>query len=107
MPVVRIWLPGFPEISRVGHNEWSGGRRRGVTPSRLYLGPECSMMPNRGAGHMRELVRRYFDRDIDRRGFVREMGAMGFTLAAAKAMLAPLEASERAAVNPETAGAAT
>src|ERR1700676_1562168 len=53
---------------------------------------------------MRELVRRYLDRDLGRRGFMKQMAGMGFTLAAAKAFPKPLDASERAAVHPEAAG---
>lgn len=56
---------------------------------------------------MRELVRRYLDRDLGRRGFVEQMAGMGFTLAAAKAFLKPMDASERAAVRPEAAGGST
>jgi thiamine pyrophosphate-dependent acetolactate synthase large subunit-like protein len=46
---------------------------------------------------MQELVRRYLDRGLSRRGFVRAMSALGFTAAAAEAVLAPLDASEQAA----------
>ncbi len=46
---------------------------------------------------MRELVNRYLGRGISRRGFVRSLAALGFTAAAAEAILEPLEASERAA----------
>jgi thiamine pyrophosphate-dependent acetolactate synthase large subunit-like protein len=44
---------------------------------------------------MQELIRRYLDHDLGRRGLFQRMAAMGFTLAAAKAFLAPLDASER------------
>src|SRR5579863_3543013 len=54
---------------------------------------------------MQELVRRYLARDLDRRGFVSHLAAMGFTLAAAKSMLTPLDASERAAIHPDAPGA--
>ena len=46
---------------------------------------------------MQELVRRYLDRGLSRRGFVRAMSALGFTAAAAEAVLAPLDASEQTA----------
>lgn len=45
---------------------------------------------------MQELIRRYLDHGLGRRAFFQRMAGMGFTLAAAKAFLAPLEASERA-----------
>lgn len=44
---------------------------------------------------MQDLIRRYLDHDFGRRAFFRQMAGMGFTLAAAKAFLAPLDASER------------
>jgi thiamine pyrophosphate-dependent acetolactate synthase large subunit-like protein len=44
---------------------------------------------------MQDLIRRYLDHDLGRRGFFQRMAGMGFTLAAAKAFLAPLDASER------------
>src|ERR1700683_318810 len=46
---------------------------------------------------LRDAVRSYLNRGLSRRGFVRTVSAMGFTAAAAEAMLEPLEASERAA----------
>jgi thiamine pyrophosphate-dependent acetolactate synthase large subunit-like protein len=46
---------------------------------------------------MQDLVRRYLDRGLSRRGFVRAMSALGFTAAAAEAILEPLDASEQAA----------
>src|SRR5712692_621945 len=52
---------------------------------------------------MQELIRRYLDRDLKRRGFMQQMAGMGFTLAAAKAFLHPLGASERAAIHPDSA----
>ena len=56
---------------------------------------------------MQQLIRRYLDRDLGRRGFMEGMAGMGFTLAAAKAFLEPLDASERAAVHPDAAAATT
>ncbi len=44
---------------------------------------------------MQDLIRRYLDHDLGRRGFFQRMAGMGFTLAAARAFLAPLDASER------------
>jgi benzoylformate decarboxylase len=46
---------------------------------------------------MQDLVRRYLDHGLSRRGFVRAMSALGFTAAAAEAVLQPLDASEQAA----------
>jgi benzoylformate decarboxylase len=46
---------------------------------------------------MQNLVRRYLDRGLSRRGFVRAMSALGFTAAAAESILEPLDASEQAA----------
>src|SRR5438105_8821609 len=46
---------------------------------------------------MRDLVQRYLEKGISRRGFVGRMTALGFTAAAAQAVLKPLEASEEAA----------
>lgn len=46
---------------------------------------------------MQDLVKRYLDRGLSRRGFVSAMSALGFTAAAAEAVLEPLEASESAA----------
>src|SRR5712692_8687886 len=56
---------------------------------------------------MRELVRGYLDRELDRRGFFRRMAAMGFSFAAAQAVLQPLDASESASVHPDASGAST
>src|SRR5580700_696243 len=53
---------------------------------------------------MQELVRRYLDRGLSRRGFVRAMSALGFTAAAAEAVLAPLIASEQAASEQAASG---
>jgi len=46
---------------------------------------------------MRQLVQRYLDQNLSRRGFVHSMTGLGFTAAAAQAILKPLEASEKAA----------
>ena len=46
---------------------------------------------------MRQLVDRYLKSDLSRRGFVERMVGLGFTAAAAQAVLTPLEASESAA----------
>jgi len=53
---------------------------------------------------MRDLVNRYLGRGISRRGFVRSLAALGFTAAAAESILAPLEASERAAAGADGFG---
>ena len=45
---------------------------------------------------MRELVRAYLEHGISRRSFVEKLSAIGFTAAAASAILEPLEASEEA-----------
>ena len=55
---------------------------------------------------MQQLIRRYLDRELGRRGFIEGLAGMGFTLAAAKAFLEPLDASERA-VHPDAAAATT
>jgi len=44
---------------------------------------------------MQELIRQYLDHHLGRRGLFARMAGMGFTLAAAKAFLTPLDASER------------
>lgn len=54
---------------------------------------------------MRELVQRFLDRDLSRRGFVRRLTGLGLTAAAAQAVLGPLEASERAAARGDLPGA--
>ena len=46
---------------------------------------------------MRQLVDRFLKSDLSRRGFVERMVGLGFTAAAAQAVLTPLEASESAA----------
>jgi thiamine pyrophosphate-dependent acetolactate synthase large subunit-like protein len=56
---------------------------------------------------VQELVRRYLDRGLSRRGFVSAMSALGFTAAAAEAVLQPLDASEQAADDLSIAAAAT
>jgi benzoylformate decarboxylase len=45
---------------------------------------------------MRTIVSQYLDHGLSRRGFLKRMTALGFTAAAAEAVLEPLEASERA-----------
>ena len=52
---------------------------------------------------LRDAVRSYLNRGLSRRGFVRTVSAMGFTAAAAEAILEPLEASEQAAEQAPTA----
>jgi len=56
---------------------------------------------------MRDLVRRYLDNDLSRRGFVRKLTGLGMTLASAHALVEPLDASERAAARGDLPGAAT
>jgi len=46
---------------------------------------------------MREVVHRYLGHGLSRRGFLKNMTALGFTAASAEAILQPLEASEQAA----------
>ena len=43
---------------------------------------------------MRELVHRYQEQGLSRRGFLRGMAALGFSAAAAETILKPVEASE-------------
>lgn len=50
---------------------------------------------------MRDLVQRYLEKGLSRRGFVGSLTALGFTAAAAEAVLEPLEASEEAAAKVE------
>lgn len=45
---------------------------------------------------MQDLVRRYMEKGLSRRGFVNAMTTLGFTAAAAEAVLQPLQASEEA-----------
>ena len=56
---------------------------------------------------MQHLLKRYLDRDLGRRGFMRNLANLGFTLSAAQAIVAPLDASEKAATGAEVAGAFT
>jgi benzoylformate decarboxylase len=56
---------------------------------------------------MRELVRQFLDRGLSRRGFVSSLTSLGFTAAAAQAILEPLEASEDASTRAGAAGALT
>ena len=56
---------------------------------------------------MRQLVERFLHRELSRRGFVENMAMMGFTTAAARAILDPLEASENAAVGGDILGSST
>ncbi len=48
---------------------------------------------------MREIVAHYLNQGISRRGFVNRLMGLGFSLASAEALLAPLDASERAGRN--------
>ena len=48
---------------------------------------------------MRELVTDYLSKKLSRRGFVSRLGGLGFSVAGAEAILAPLEASELAGSN--------
>ena len=45
---------------------------------------------------MRELVKKYFEHGLTRRGFARKLAQMGFASAAANALVADLDASETA-----------
>ncbi len=54
---------------------------------------------------MRDLVQHYLDSKLSRRGFLSSMTGLGFTAAAAQAVLAPLEALEGAAVRTDIHGA--
>lgn len=54
---------------------------------------------------MREIVRDYLGHGLSRRGFLKSMTALGFTAASAEAILAPLEASERATTTLDIPGA--
>lgn len=56
---------------------------------------------------MQDLVRRYMEKGLSRRGFVRGMSALGFTAAAANTVLEPLQASEEAAEETEASAPAT
>jgi thiamine pyrophosphate-dependent acetolactate synthase large subunit-like protein len=48
---------------------------------------------------MREIVSHYLNHEISRRGFMNRLLGLGFSLAGAEAVLAPLDASERAGRN--------
>jgi thiamine pyrophosphate-dependent acetolactate synthase large subunit-like protein len=54
---------------------------------------------------MRELVHRYLGHELSRRDFAKGMAGLGFSAAAAQAILAPLDASERAAARTDAPGA--
>ena len=54
---------------------------------------------------MREIVSEYLGSGLSRRGFLKSMSALGFTAASAEAILAPLEASERAVKTSDVLGA--
>lgn len=53
---------------------------------------------------MQHLIQRYLDHSLSRRGLLRNLSAMGFTAAAAQAILKPLEASETAATRTDMPG---
>src|SRR2546422_10310396 len=53
---------------------------------------------------MQNLVQRYLDHSLSRRGLLRSLSAVGFTSAAAQAILKPLEASETAATRADAPG---
>src|SRR6266446_1130050 len=53
---------------------------------------------------MRHLIQRYLDHSLSRRGLLRSLSALGFTSAAAQAILKPLEASETAATRADAPG---
>src|SRR2546426_7155175 len=55
---------------------------------------------------MQHLVQRYLDHSLSRRGLLRNLSALGFTSAAAQAILKPLEALETAATRSDAPGAA-
>src|SRR2546427_3929660 len=56
---------------------------------------------------MRHLIQRYLDHSLSRRGLLRGLSALGFTSAAAQAILKPLEASETAATRTDVPGSST
>ena len=56
---------------------------------------------------MRQLVDHFLSSELSRRGFVERMAALGFTAAAAQSVLAPLEASESAAIGADVPGTST
>src|SRR5262252_8019752 len=53
---------------------------------------------------MQALIQRYLDHALSRRGLLRGLSAMGFTAAAAQAILAPLAASATAATRTDLSG---
>src|SRR5438046_2135244 len=56
---------------------------------------------------MQHLIQRYLDHSLSRRGLLRSLTALGFTSAAAQAILKPLEASETAATRTDMPGSST
>ncbi|MBI3680633.1 MAG: thiamine pyrophosphate-binding protein [Acidobacteria bacterium] len=52
---------------------------------------------------MRELVKRYFDHGLSRRGFARKLAQLGFTAAAAEAVLENLDAADNASSRADAA----
>src|SRR5712691_7776652 len=56
---------------------------------------------------MQRLIQQYLDHSLSRRGLLSSLSAMGFTSAAAQAILKPLEASETAANRADTPGSST
>ncbi len=56
---------------------------------------------------MQRLIQRYFDHALSRRGLLRGLSAMGFTAAAAQAILEPLEASETAVAHADVTASTT
>ena len=56
---------------------------------------------------MQRLIQQYLDHSLSRRGLLSSLSAMGFTSAAAQAILKPLEASESAANRADTPGSST
>ena len=56
---------------------------------------------------MQDLVRRYLDSGLSRRGFLENMAALGFSLAAARAVLRSADAAESAARLETPAGGGT
>src|SRR5262245_14629221 len=56
---------------------------------------------------MQDLIRRYFSRELTRRGLLDGLASLGFTAAAAQAIIKPLDASEKATARTESGGAIT
>jgi len=52
---------------------------------------------------MRELVKRYFDQGLSRRGFARKLTQLGFSAAAARVMMSDLDAAENTPARSEAA----